>query len=143
MPNPLDVIDNKMVAAVYATFPEKILSPVLRLRQLILDTAQGLDEVDGVIETLKWGEPSYRSPIGSTIRIGWSKSDPGQYALYFNCKSKLVDTIRELYGEKFMLEGNRAILFSGDGAVPVLELKHCIELALTYHKRKHLYLLGA
>ncbi len=40
-------------------------------------------------------------------------------------------------------EGNRAVLFDVDTSIPVAELKHCISLALTYHKVKHLPLLGA
>lgn len=65
-----------------------------------------------------------------------------QYAMYFHCKTKLVDTFKELYKDKFTFEGNRAIVFNINDKVSVNELKHCISLSLTYHKIKHLPLLG-
>ena len=63
--------------------------------------------------------------------------------MYFNCNTSLVDTFRELYGDVFMFEGNRAIVFGEADEIPVAELKHCISLALTYHRVKRLPLLGA
>jgi len=85
---------------------------LLFLRQLILDTAAELDAVGAVEETLKWGEPSYITKSGSTIRIDWKRSNPKQYAMYFHCKTKLVDTFKELYRDQFKFEGNRAIVFA-------------------------------
>lgn len=87
-------------------------------------------------------EPSYLTKSGSTIRMDWKKSDPKQYAMYFHCKTKLVDTFKEIYRDKFNFEGNRAIVFSEDEEVPIEELKHCIALSLTYHSKKHLPMLG-
>jgi hypothetical protein len=75
--------------------------------------------------------------------MDWKVSKPTQYALYFHCQTRLVDTFKELYGQRFRYEGNRAIIFHQDDTVPVAELKHCITLTLTYHRRKHLPLLGA
>ena len=63
--------------------------------------------------------------------------------MYFNCNTSLVDKFRELYGDVFMFEGNRAIVFGEADEIPVAELKHCISLALTYHRVKRLPLLGA
>ena len=63
--------------------------------------------------------------------------------MYFNCNSSLVDTFKEVYGDVFTFEGNRAIVFGDTEVLPVNELKHCISLALTYHRVKHLLLLGA
>ncbi len=40
-------------------------------------------------------------------------------------------------------EGNRAIVFNIKGKIPINELKHCFSLSLTYHKIKHLPMLGA
>ena len=92
-------------------------------------------------ETLKWGEPSYLTKGGGTIRMDWKKSKPDQYAMYFNCKTKLVYTFKELYKDEFKYEGNRAIVFHKNDKIPINELKHCILLSLTYHSRKHLPLL--
>ncbi|GIO08686.1 hypothetical protein J31TS6_47140 [Brevibacillus reuszeri] len=93
-------------------------------------------------EVLKWGEPSYVTKKGSTIRIGWKKSIPNRYALYFNCNTSLVETFREIYRDTFNFEGNRAIVFDDEAVFLIDELKQCISAALTYHTRKHLPMLG-
>ena len=131
------------VAKVFATYPNLMKNKLLFLRQLVFDVASETEGVGEVEETLKWGEPSYAAKGGSTIRIGWKKSVPDQYAMYFHCKTKLVDTFKEIYRDEFKFEGNRAIVFSESDKVPVEELKHCIVLSLTYHTRKKRPLLGA
>lgn len=135
-------IENAKVAAVFEHYPIPIQEKLLFLRQLILDTASETDGVDSVEETLKWGEPSYVTNKGSTIRIGWKKSMPNRYAVYFNCNTKLVETFREIYRDNFKFVSNRAIVFDEDDVVFVDELKQCISAALTYHTRKHLPMLG-
>lgn len=139
----MDTITNQAVAAVFNNYPEPYRKKLLRLRQLVLDTATETDGVSPVEETLRWGEPSYLTETGSTIRMDWKPAKPEQYALYFHCKTRLVETFRELYGDQFHFEGNRAIVFQKTDNIPVNELKHCIILSLTYHKCKHLPLLGA
>ena len=123
-------------------YPASIRKKLETIRDMILTEAKenGLGEVD---ETLKWGEPSYLVKGGSAVRYDWKEKYPNQYAIYFNCNTKLVDTFKELYGDKFRFEGNRAIVFGIKDALHKKELKHCIKLALTYHKVKHLPLLGA
>jgi len=134
---------NSNVKAVITTYPEAIRSKVLFLRELIYAVAAETENITGFEETLKWNEPSYKAKSASTIRIAWKKSDPNQYGMYFHCKTTLVDTFKELYGDVFKFEGNRAIIFNTDDVVPLDELKYCIKLSLTYHKRKHLPMLGA
>jgi len=136
-------IQHPGVAEKFDSYPLAIRKKLLALRQLILQTAEAHKDVDTVDETLKWGEPSYLAKKGSTVRVGWSAKMPDQYALYFNCNTKLVDTFKELYGSQLEFSGNRAIVFSSSDKLPVKELKHCIALSLTYHKVKHLPLLGA
>jgi hypothetical protein len=138
----MDNIKNTEVAKVFKNYPTHIRKKVMFLRQLVLDTASETKGVSEVEETLKWGEPSYVTRSGSTVRLGWKKSTPHQYAIYFHCKTRLVDTFRELYRDTFKFEGNRAIVFSEDDEIPADELKHCISLSLTYHIRKHLPMLG-
>ena len=123
-------------------YPEPIYDKLLFLRQLILDTASEIEGVGIVEESLKWGEPSYRVKTGSAIRIDWKKKTPDQYAMYFHCKTKLVPTFRELFRDDFHFDGNRAIIFGKDEVIPVDKLKQCIALALTYHRVKHLPMLG-
>lgn len=135
--------ENSDVAEIFNAYPQSIRKKMLFLRQLIFDTAMEIDGLGQVNETLKWGEPSYIVKGGSTVRMDWKRSSPAQYALYFHCRTRLVDTFREIYRDKFRFEGNRAIIFSENDEIPVEELKHCIALSLTYHKRKSLPLLGA
>ena len=139
----MDVVTDDEVTEVFEGYPDAMRRKLLFLRQLVLEAASETDGVDAVEETLKWGEPSYVTENGSTVRVDWKQSNPQQYAMYFHCLTSLVDTFRELHRDELHFEGNRAIVFHEDDDVPVDELKHCISLALTYHDRKHLPLLGA
>jgi len=139
----MNKIEDPAVGAVFDNYPAEIKHKMMTLRQLILDTASETEGVTALEETLKWGEPSYLTKGGSTIRIDWKQSRPNEYAMYFNCKSKLIDTFKELYRDALTFDGNRAIVFNVDDEIPANELKHCVALALTYHKIKHLPLLGA
>jgi len=135
-------IENSVVADVFNNYPKPMHKKMIFLRHLILETASEMEGIGELEETLKWGEPSYLTKSGSTVRIGWKKSKPEQYALYFHCKTKLVDTFKELYRDTLNFADNRAIIFEENDEVPVEELKHCIALSLTYHSRKHLPMLG-
>ena len=134
---------NPKVETKFNSYPPTIKEKLMNLRRIIVETANNIESIQTLEETLKWNEPSYLVKKGSTIRIDWKKAKPEQYAVYFKCTSKLVPTFKELYGDRFQYENNRAILFKMDEIVPEKELKHCISLALTYHKVKHLPLLGA
>lgn len=139
----METIEHPRVAEVFEAYPADMREKLLFLRQLVFETAAETDGVDAVEETLKWGEPSYIADRGTTIRMDWKESSPTQYALYFHCQTRLIDTFEEVYGDYLSFEGNRAIVFDEDDEVPVDELKHCLSLALTYHDRSHLPLLGA
>jgi len=134
--------DNPAVANVFDAYPKAVRGKMLHLRQLVFDTAVELANVGQVEETLKWGEPSYMVKGGSTVRMDWKESTPTQYALYFHCQTKLVDTFKELYRKQLNCQGNRAIVFDINQKVPDEIVKHCIGLSLTYHSRKKLPLLG-
>ena len=136
-------IENPEVYAIFDRYPSEIKEKLMDLRALILETANEIGEIGPVQETLKWGEPSYTSKYGSTVRIDWKEKAPDQYSMYFHCKTKLVDTFKEIYGDVFKFEGNRAIIFQVSDIVPEAELKHCIALSLNYHRVKNLPLLGA
>ena len=107
------------------------------MRELILKTAAASPGVGDIEETLKWGEPAYlttASRSGSTIRIGWKTSAPDRYALYFNCKTDLVETFRTIFPHDFQFEGNRALVFDVRKPLPDATA-FCIDAALNYHKR--------
>ncbi len=113
-----------------------------QVRKLIMQAARESVGVENVVETLKWGMPSYLAKPGSTIRMAWSKSRPEHFYLYFHCQSILVETFRELFGDALVFEKNRAIVFRLDEAVPEELITKCFTLAMQYHRIKHLPLLG-
>jgi hypothetical protein len=100
------------VAEVFDSYPAALRPKLVALRQLILETAARTEGVGPLTETLKWKEPAYltaASKSGSTIRIGWKRSAPDRYAIYFHCGTTLIDSFRTLF---------------------------CIAMALTYHRNK-------
>jgi hypothetical protein len=126
------------VAQAFEAFPPTLRRKLLRLRALIFDTAAATPGVGTLQETLKWGEPAYltsQSKSGSTVRIGWNKKRPTQYAMYFNCQTTLVETFRTLFPDDFRFEGHRALVFEETAAVPTDALAYCIAAALTYHRK--------
>lgn len=138
----LKITTDPRVAGKFAAYPKEIQPKIDFLRNLIVETATEDEAIPALEETLKWGEPSYLAKKGSTIRIDWKSKTPNQYAIYFKCTSKLVVTFREVYGDRFNYENNRAILFGLEEELPITELKSCIRLALNYHSLKNLPLLG-
>ena len=132
---------NNEVEKLIASYPKEAQERLFSLRKIITESAEeaGISSLD---ETLKWGEPSYKSKIGSTIRMDWKPKNPDQYAMYFICTSGLVNTFQLIYGDLFKYEGNRALIFEMNDELPLEQLKHCVSLALTYHKVKHLPMLG-
>ena len=131
------------VEKVFDNYPVSVKKQMLRLRELVLETASEIDNLTTLEETLKWGEPSYLTKHGSTLRMDWKAKKPEQYALYFKCTSQLVPTFRALFKNRFTYEGNRAIVFKLNEKVPEKEIRKCIRMTLTYHKIKHLPLLGS
>ncbi|MCG2459368.1 DUF1801 domain-containing protein [Flavobacteriaceae bacterium F89] len=130
------------VKDVFNTYPKEVRPQLLNLREMVISTASEIVGLEKLEETLKWGEPSYLTKYGSTIRMDWKDKNPEQFALYFKCTSKLVPTFKAIYKDTFQFEGNRAIVFKLDEKLPAKELRQCISMALTYHKVKHLPLLG-
>lgn len=138
----LKIRTDARVALVFDNYPPDIRSRMEYLRTLILTTAEKIEGIGLLEETLKWGEPSYLTKIGSTLRIDWKSKNPNQYAIYFQCTSKLVPTFKMMYNNTFRFNGNRAIIFYIADPIPEEALRSCITAALTYHKVKHLPSLG-
>ena len=138
----LKIASNSDVNLSFDNYPDFAKKKILNLRKIILETASEIDEITEIEETLKWGEPSYLVKNGSTIRIDWKEKTPNQYAMYFKCTSKLVETFKKQFDGLFEFEGNRAIVFKMDDTIPKDELKKCIAAALQYHKVKQLPNLG-
>lgn len=137
-----NVKSSPQVDKVFAAYPESVRNKMQFLRELVVETARETESIDVLEETLKWGEPAFMTKNGSTLRMDWKEKTPDQYALYFQCTSRLVDSFRLAFDQTFQYEGNRAIVFQLNQKIPVEELKSCIKATLTYHKVKHLITLG-
>jgi len=138
----LELRTNPEVEMVFANYPDEVRKRMKELRKLVIETAMKLEEITYVEETLKWGEPSYITKHGSTLRMDWKSKKPEQFAIYFKCTSRLVETFRTVFRNKFVFEGNRAIVFQLNDQIPKKELKECIKATLIYHKVKQLPTLG-
>lgn len=130
------------VDEVFSGYPDAVRDKMTALRKLVIETAEETEGIEELEETLKWGEPSFVTKIGSTLRMDWKEKSPDHYALYFQCTSRLVNTFRIVFEDEFRYEGNRSIVFDLNQKIPVLELKECIKASLRYHKVKHLMTLG-
>ena len=130
------------VATAFKTFPPKERALLMELRELILQTAESDEQIGNVEETLKWGQPSYLTPNGSTVRLGISGKHPGHVAVFFTCSTRLVATFQMVYPGAFEYEGNRALLLPLEGPIPTGPVAACITAALNYQKVKDLPALG-
>lgn len=127
------------VEAVFTSYPDDVRARMLKLRELVFLTASETEGVGTIEETLKWGEPSYltlRPKSGTTIRVNWHPDRPANCSVYFHCQTNLISTCRELYPDFFDFEGNRRMSYNAAKPPPDDVLRHCLALALTYHRRK-------
>lgn len=126
----------------FATYPVDAQEQLKSIRRLLFSVAEenGLGAVE---ETLKWGEPSYLVKGGSTIRMDWKPNEPDVIKVYFHCQTSLVETFKELYRDEFEYEGKRAIVIPLSASAVSGPLSQCLQMALKYHRLKHLPLLGA
>lgn len=127
------------VEEVFGAYPGKLREKLLRLRQLIFETAAQLEDVGPLEETLKWGQPSYltgRFNSGTTIRVDQNRKKPGQYCMFVHCQTSLLATYREYYADILRFDGKRCVEFDVEDDPLEEAVRHCIELALTYHRAK-------
>lgn len=136
-------IKDHAVGEVFKSYPPLVRKKLLTLRKIIYDVAENDPGIGELEECLKWGEPAYLTKQGSAVRINWKASSPDHFFVYFHCQTILIETFKELYGDSFSYQGNRALIFNLNNDIPLTALKHCIFLSLNYHRIKHLPLLGA
>lgn len=115
----------------FERFEGKDLDGALALRDLILDEARSLG-IDDVDECLRWGQPSYISPIGTALRIGAPKS--GGFALYAHCQTSVVSEFGAEFGSEFTIEGSRAVHFRSRREIRPTKLRLMIAHALQYKR---------
>ncbi|WGK65140.1 DUF1801 domain-containing protein [Croceiramulus getboli] len=140
--NQLQLIAKREVTQLLDSYPEKPRERLYQLRQWVIEEAESLQQVTRLEESLKWNEPSYRSNVGSTLRMDWKPATPEQVMLYFSCSTSLVPTFKSVFREQLTYEGNRAIVSKLNQALPGEPIKTCIAAALRYHQIKALPLLG-
>jgi len=131
---------NKKVAAVFASYPQKMRTRLRMIRRLIYEVAKTTPGVGPLEETLKWNSPSYLTSFfwwGTTIRIDRLQKEAAVYSINVQCQTNLVQPFRKTYGDFFIYDKNRGVLLDVNTRVPVEELRHFIYLALTYHLRKN------
>src|SRR5690606_28656645 len=107
----LVVKSNPKVEDIFANYPDPVRNKMRFLRGLVIETAEETEGIDDLEETLKWGEPSFITKNGSTLRMDWKEKSPDQYAMYFQCTSRLVNTSRMIFDRKFQYKENGAIIF--------------------------------
>jgi hypothetical protein len=132
-------IADPAVAAVFHGYPRPLRGKLLALRRLILETAATTQGVGPLVESLKWGQPSYltaESKSGSAVRIGDIKGEANRYAMFVHCQTDLVATFRLHYPKQLIYGGNRSVIFDVDEEFPEDAVRHCVALALTYHRNK-------
>ena len=97
------------VAAVFNGFPDQSREKLLAVRGLIFDVANEHPNIGRVEEALRWGEPAYitvNKRTGSTIRLGVERRSNSP-AIFFNCKTTLVEGFREQCGSALKYSKNR------------------------------------
>jgi hypothetical protein len=128
--------EDPKVKAAFAAYPQGLREKLLGLRALVLEAAKDAD-CGPLEESLKWGQPAARPKApnsGATVRLDAMKA--GGCALYVNCQTTLAAEFRDLHPGRFRDEGDRPLLFVADETPPPRdERKHCVALALSYHKR--------
>ncbi len=119
------------VAAAFDAFAPATRVGALALRDLVLATAQGVPQAQPLQEALRWGQPAYLAPRGSTIRLGGHKSAP--FALFVHCQSRLIGDFTLAFPDEDRLDGTRAVLFDDPGQIDPVRHGWLIARALTYH----------
>ncbi len=120
------------IAAVLDSFPPDARAGVMQLRALVFETAAGIATPPQVTEALRWGQPAYLAPKGSTLRLGVPKH--ARFGLFVHCQSRLIPEYREMFADRDRIEGTRAILFDGVDEIDPERHGWLIARALTYHR---------
>jgi len=126
------------VQTAFDAFPPEVRHRLAEIRALIFGIAGEDPRIGTISETLKWGEPAYLTEAtrsGSTIRLGWPRHSPDHAAVYFICRTTLVDEFRERFRNDFQFEGTRAVLLPINGGVDEAALEFMLSMALTYRLR--------
>ena len=124
------------VADKLQSYPDVLREYILALRELIFEVAASDQRIGEIEESLKWGQPAYRpkqARTGTTLRLDARGEDT--VALFYHCQSSLGEQIDALYGDRLVMD-HRFISISVKKPIETEILRHCIQMALTYHLSK-------
>ncbi|MCV6600375.1 MAG: DUF1801 domain-containing protein [Cohaesibacter sp.] len=122
----------------FETFDKEACDALLFIRTLIYGLAEKDQHIGHIIESLKWGQPSYdTSPkTGTPIRLGILKGkrivQKPHVALFTHCQSSVMTQARLHYEDTLTFDGNRALLLPLSEPLPEAPLTHIIRVALRY-----------
>ena len=117
----------------FMEFPKDKRKYLFELREMIFDVAKTDTRIGQISEELRWGDPSYitaSSNSGSALRIGLFGES--KVALYFHCKTMLVERFKEQYFDTLEYSKNRAILIAPQSPPKDEILRNCIYASLVY-----------
>ncbi|MGE8720984.1 DUF1801 domain-containing protein [Leptospira terpstrae] len=136
-------IPSESLSSYYFNLSPVMLDKFMEIRNWIYEISQANDQIGEIEECIKWGQPSFLTPItksGSTIRIG--KVNDAEFALFFNCKTTIAQEIAIEFPE-LKCDGKRALYFAANQKLAKTKVISCLQKALLYHKRKsEIYSLG-
>ncbi|MGB5483355.1 hypothetical protein [Parasphingorhabdus sp.] len=128
----------ELTQAAWEGLPEDLAEKLIQLRELILATADDNPAIGPLEEKLKWGESAFLTSAtgsGTTVRINRHKKSEDKYAFYVHCQTDLIERYKQLYGDRLVFDGRRAVVFDVKDKLPIDAVSHCIAMALTYHLR--------
>lgn len=123
------------VENIFLAYPEPLRSTLLKIREMIFAQAVLLNIP--ITETIRWWQPSYipvAKNTGTTIRI--DKFGDTQAALFFNCKTSIVQDIKNRFADQVQYSKNRAIVLDAGQALPSEIIQYAIQAGLSYFKQK-------
>lgn len=133
-PGPAPPFSDPAVAAAFDAFPPPERALLLTLRALIHRVAAEDPRIGPLTETLKWGQPAWLCPTGSTLRLGLPKA--GGCAIYVHCRTTILEDVRPLLPQDLVFEGSRAIHLSPADPPAPEALRPLIHRALAYRLRR-------
>lgn len=123
------------VENIFLAYPEPLRSTLLEIREMIFAQAVLLNIP--ITETIRWWQASYipvAKNTGTTIRI--DTFGDTQVAIFFNCKTSIVQDIKNRFADQIQYSKNRAIVFNAEQALPTEIIKYAIQAGLSYFKQK-------
>lgn len=125
--------ENLTVERIFNTYSSDAKKKLLEIRQLIFDTNKELSSSEKIIESLKWNQPTYTAKEGTPIRIDTFGTD--KIAIFFHFQTNIIEQFREMFSDSLEFSKNRAIVLTLTEDIPKNDLKLCIQMGLTYHKK--------